>query len=168
MALERKSAEEGIDLSAKQVVFIEKLNSAFKDRHGESAGPGELLSQDTCYVGRLKGVERVYLHTMIDTYGSVAFGFVHTTRQPEAAVAVVHYDVLPFYEAHGLLVKAILTNNGRAYYGTVAHPYERYLELNDIEHFRTKVCSPQTNGFVERFNRTVLDEFFRVVFWQKF
>jgi len=34
---------------------------------------------------------------VIDTYGSFAFGFVHTTKQPEAAVAVVHNDVLPFY-----------------------------------------------------------------------
>lgn len=104
---------------------------------------------------------------MIDTYGSVAFGFLHTTKQPEAAVAVVHNDVLPFYEAHGLPVKAILTDTGREYCGTEAHPYELYLELNDIEHRRTKVRSPQTNGFVERFNRTVLDEFFRVVFRQK-
>jgi transposase InsO family protein len=42
-----------------------------------------------------------------------------------------------------------------------------YLALNDIEHRRTKVRRPQTNGFVERFNRTVLDEFFRIAFRQK-
>lgn len=33
-----------------------------------------------------------------------------------------------------------------------------------IEHRHTKVRSPQTNGSIERFNRTVLDEFFRIVF----
>lgn len=43
-----------------------------------------------------------------------------------------------------------------------------YLALNDIEHRKTKVRRPQTNGFVERFNRTVLEEFFRVAFRQKF
>ena len=43
-----------------------------------------------------------------------------------------------------------------------------YLELNDIEHRRTRVRKPQTNGFVERFNRTVLDEFFRTAFRTKF
>ncbi len=37
-----------------------------------------------------------------------------------------------------------------------------FLALSDIEHRRTKVRSPKTNGFVERFHRTVLDEFFRV------
>ncbi len=59
-------------------------------------------------------------------------------------------------------MKAVLTDNGREFCGTENHPYELYLDLNDIEHRRTKVRSPKTNGFVERFNRTVLDEFFRV------
>ena len=44
------------------------------------------------------------------------------------------------------------------------HLYEIFLELNDIEHRTTKVGNPRTNGFVERFNRTLLDEFFRTCF----
>lgn len=167
LALERKSAEQGIALTAEQVAYIEKLNPSFKERHVESSGPGQLLSQDTFFVGTLKGVGRVYMHTVIDTYGSFAFGFLHTTKQPEAAVSVVHNDVVPFYKEHGIEVKAILTDNGREYCGTEAHPYELYLALNDIEHRRTQVRRPQTNGFVERFHRTVLDEFFRIVFRKK-
>jgi transposase InsO family protein len=65
-------------------------------------------------------------------------------------------------------VVAVLTDNGSEFCGTDTHPYEIYLELNDIEHHRTKVRRPQTNGFVERFNRTVLDEFFRSAFRTKF
>jgi hypothetical protein len=42
------------------------------------------------------------------------------------------------------------------------------LEFSEIEHRRTKVARPRTNGFVERFNRTVLDEFFRETFREKF
>lgn len=167
LALEKKSAEEGFELSADQVAYIEKLNPCFTERHVESSRPGELLSQDTFFVGTLKGVGRVYMHTVVDTYGSMAFGLLHTTKQPEAAVAVVHNEVLPFYEEHGVQVQAILTDNGREYCGTEAHPYELYLELNDIEHRRTKARRPQTNGFVERFNRTVLDEFYRIAFRQK-
>lgn len=113
-------------------------------------------------MGVIKGVGRVYLHAVVDTYGSYAFGFLHTTKQPEAAVAVVHNDVLPFYRDKGLFVETILTDNGREYCGNDTHPYEMYLELNDIEHRQTQVRNPQTNGFVERFNRTVLDEFFRI------
>jgi transposase InsO family protein len=38
------------------------------------------------------------------------------------------------------------------------------LELKDIEHRRTKVANPRINGFAERFNRTILDKFFRETF----
>ena len=110
----------------------------------------------------------MYLHAVVDTYGSYAFGFLHTSSQPEAAVAVLRSDVLPFYEAHGLRVEAVLTDNGTEFCGVADHPYETYLELNDIEHRRTKARNPQTNGFVERFNRTVLEEFFRVKFRERF
>ncbi len=82
--------------------------------------------------------------------------------QPEAAVAVLHNDVLPFYRNLDLPVAAVLTDNGCEFCGTERHPYELYLDLNGIEHRRTRVRSPKTNGFVERFNGTVLDEFFRI------
>ena len=48
------------------------------------------------------------------------------------------------------------------------HLHEIFLEFNDIAHRRTKVATPKTNGFVERFNRTVLDEFFKETFRKKF
>jgi len=168
LKLEQQQAEQAIELSAEQVQFIEKQNPAFRERHVESSGPGELLCQDTFHVGHIKGVGRVYLHVVVDTYGSAAFGFLHTTKRPEAAAAALHNEVLPFYAERDLLVAAILTDNGREFCGTESHPYELYLALNEIEHRRTKVRKPQTNGFVERFNRTVLDEFFRTAFRTKF
>jgi transposase InsO family protein len=167
MKLEEKTLEQKIELTPQQVAMIEKANPAFKERHVESSRPGELLSQDTFYVGYLKGVGKVYLHTVVDTYGSYAFGFLHTSKQPEAAVAVLHNDVLPFYQDQNIQVEKILTDNGREFCGTDSHPFEVYLQLNDIRHKRTKVRKPQTNGFVERFHRTVLDEFFRLAFRSK-
>lgn len=167
LKLEERNLEHQIELSPQQVAWIEKANPCFRERHVESSRPGEVLSQDTFYVGVLKGVGRVYLHAVVDTFGSYAFGFLHTTKQPEAALAVVHNDVLPFYQEKGLAVNAILTDNGREFCGKDTHPYELYLELNDIEHRKTQVRRPQTNGFVERFNRTVLDEFFRIAFRTK-
>ncbi len=111
---------------------------------------------------------KVYLHAVVDTFGSGAFGLLHTGKQPEEAAAVLHNEVLPFYRHHGLPMKSVLTDNGREYCGTDAHPYEVYLALNDIEHRRTKVRHPQTNGFVERLNRSLLDEFLCVTFRQTF
>jgi len=167
LKLEEKAAQKAIELTPEQVAQIEKYNPCFRERHVESSRPGELLSQDTFYVGTLKGVGRVYLHAVVDTYSSYAFGFLHTSKQPEAAAAVLHNDVLPFYKSKGLTIQALLTDNGREFCGKDTHPYEIYLALNDIEHRRTKVRKPQTNGFVERFNKTVLEEFFRIAFRTK-
>jgi transposase InsO family protein len=167
LKLEEQASQKAIPLTPEQVAQIEKYNPCFRERHVESSKPGELLSQDTFYVGTLKGVGRVYLHTVVDTYSSYAFGFLHTTKQPEAAATVLHNDTLPFYKSKGLTIQAILTDNGREFCGKDTHPYEIYLDLNDIEHRRTKVRKPQTNGFVERFNRTVLEEFFRTAFRTK-
>ena len=162
LALETANAGKTLDITPEQAAFLEKLNPCFKERHVESSAPGELLSADTFFAGSLKGVGKVYLHAVVDTFGSYAFGFLHVSKQPEAAVAVLHNDVLPFYHRLDLPVNAVLTDNGREFCGTETHPYELYLDLNGIEHRRTKVRTPRTNGFVERFNGTVLDEFFRV------
>ena len=85
LKLEEKAAQKAIELTPEQVAQIEKYNPCFRERHVESSRPGELLSQDTFYVGTLKGVGRVYLHAVVDTYSSYAFGFLHTSKQPEAA-----------------------------------------------------------------------------------
>ena len=168
LKLEQRAATEKLDLTAEQIRAIEKANPCFRERHVESKRPGELLAQDTFYVGQLKGVGKVYLQAVVDTYGSYAFAYLHTAKVPEHAALVLHNDILPQYQKWGLKVGAVLTDNGREFCGTESHPYEVYLALNDIQHRRTKVKSPRTNGFVERFNRTVLDEFLRPAFRQRF
>ena len=168
LRLEQRALGKQIELTAEQVRAIEKANPCFKERHVESKRPGELLCQDTFLVGNIKGVGKVYLQAVVDTYGSYAFAYLHTGKLPEQAVSVLHNDVLPQYKQWGIEVSAILTDNGREYCGKESHPYELYLALNDIQHRTTKVKSPRTNGFVERFNRTVLDEFLRPAFREKF
>jgi transposase InsO family protein len=167
LRLEEETAEKKINLTAEQIAFIEKQNPCFRERHVESSRPGELLNQDTFFVGHLKGVGKVYLHAVVDTYSSYAFGFLHVSKQPEAAVAVLHNEALAFYLEKGLEVRSVLTNNGKEFCGSEGHPYRLYLQLNDIEQRNSKVGRPQTNGFVERFNRTALDEFFREAFRKK-
>ena len=161
LALERQNAERAIELSPEQAAFLEKLNPCFRERHVGSGRPGELLSADTFLVGTPEGIGRVHLHAVVDTFGSYAFGFLHVSKQPEAAVAAVHNDVLPFYAKLDLPVKAVLTDNGRESCGTERHPCELDLALNGIEHRKTRVGTPRTNGSVERFHGTVLEEFFR-------
>ena len=47
------------------------------------------------------------------------------------------------------------------------HEYALYLAVEDIDHTKTKVKSPQTNGICERFHRTILDEFYKIRFRKK-
>lgn len=162
LKLEQKALNGEVQLGAQDIRALERMNPCFKERHVESRCPGELINQDTFFVGHFKGIGRVYLQTIVDTFGSYGFGYLHTGKLPEHAAAALHLYVLPQYKRWGIPVKAVLTDNGSEFRGTENHPYELYLQLNDIQHRRTKVNSPRTNGFVERFNRTVLDEFFRL------
>ncbi len=169
LRMEEEKSGQDIELTEEQIRLLEKANPCFRERHVESPYPGYLLCQDTFMVGSLKGIGRVYLQAVVDTYGSFAFGKLYTSKLPETAVDVLYDRVLPFYEGQGLKVENILSDNGREYCGRpMIHPYQIFLELSDIEHRRTKVARPRTNGFVERFNRTVLDEFFREAFREKF
>ncbi len=82
-----------------------------------------------------------------------------------SAADLLNERVLPFYEKHALPVLRILTERGTEYCGKVEHhDYQLYLALNDIEHTRTKARHPQTNGIVERFHKTIGNEFYKVAF----
>lgn len=88
---------------------------------------------------------------------------------PVTAVQTLNNDVLPFFEKHGASIIAVLSDNGREYCGRPdRHPYELFLQLEGIEHRTTKVRRHQSNGFVERLHRTLLDEHFRVMGRTKF
>ena len=120
-------------------------------------------------VGTLKGVGRVYLQSVIDCYSRYAFGRLYTSKLPVTAVHTLNTDVLPFFEKEKVKIQTILSDNGREFCGRPdKHPYELFLQLEDIEHRTTKVRRPQSNGFVERLHRTLLDEHFRVMGRKKF
>ena len=165
-ALEKHVAATGAVLTESQLQAIERKQEE-KQAHGEieTEHPGFLGSQDTFYVGTLKGVGRVYQQTYVDTYCKVAHAKLYTSKTPITAADLLNERVLPFYEEHELPVLRILTDRGTEYCGKPEHhDYQLYLALNDIEHTRTKARSPQTNGIVERFHRTILNEFYQVTF----
>jgi transposase InsO family protein len=165
-ALEEKMANENLILTESQVQALErkKHDDAV---HGEieTFHPGYLGSQDTFYVGTLKGVGRIYQQTFVDTYSKVAFAKLYTTKTPITSADLLNDRVLPFFEKHELPMLRILTDRGTEYCGKAeSHDYQLYLAINDIDHTKTKARHPQTNGICERFHKTILQEFYQVTF----
>ena len=163
LRLERATREQKIELSDDQVRHLERFSPEFRERHIEVHHTGELVAVDTFFVGTLKGVGKVYLQSVIDCFSRYAWGRLYTNKLPVTAVHVLNNDVLPFFEAHNARINTVLSDNGREFCGRKDHhPYELFLQLEEIEHRTTRVRRPQSNGFVERLHRTLLDEHFRI------
>lgn len=169
-ALEEKAAQEGIVYTEAQ---LQALETAKQEREHdpdeiETQHSGYLISQDTFYVGYLKGVGRIYQQTVVDTYSSVAFAKVYTSKVSVTAADILNDRVLPFFEEQEIPVLRVLTDRGTEFCGSPErHPYQLYLQLNEIAHSKTRARSPQSNGICERFHQTVLNEFYRVTFRKK-
>ena len=72
---------------------------------------------------------------------------------------------MPVYRQFNISLDRILTDNGREYsthWVNGKHEYETYLKQNHIRHTRIKPRTPQSNGIVERFNRTLLEESYQI------
>lgn len=150
-ALEKHVAERAIVLTEAQVAALERKQED-DVAHGEieTAHPGYLGSQDTFYVGTIKGVGRIYQQTFVDTYSKVAMAKLYTTKTPITGADLLNDRVLPFFAEHGMGVLRILTDWGTEYCGKPeTHDYQLYLALNDIEHTKTQVRHPQTNGICD-------------------
>lgn len=169
LALEEKMATENLILTESQVIALErKKQDDLVSGEIETAHPGYLGSQDTFYVGNLKGVGRIYQQTFVDTYSKVAFAKLYTTKTPITSADLLNDRVLPFFEEQQLPLLRILTDRGTEYCGKAeSHDYQLYLAINDIDHTKTKARSPQTNGICERFHKTILNEFYQVTFRKK-
>ncbi len=163
LRLEGAVKERKVEITEEQVRLLERFSPEFRDRHIETRHTGDLVAVDTFFVGTLKGVGRVYLQSVIDCHSRYAWGRLYTTKLPVTAVHVLNEDVLPFFEKHEAAITTVLSDNGREFCGRPdSHPYELFLQIEGIEHRTTKVRRPQSNGFVERLHRTLLDEHFRI------
>jgi transposase InsO family protein len=168
-ALEEKVAKEGLILTESQLKVMEQ-KALEKEAYGEieTEHPGYLGSQDTFYVGTLKGVGRIYQQTFVDTYSKVACCKLYNMKTSLTAADLINDKVLPLFEKHEVPILRMLTDRGTEYCGKVdEHDYQLYLAVKNIDHTKTKAKHPQTNGIVERFHKTILNEFYQVAFRKK-
>ena len=168
-ALEEKAAAENLVLTEAQLQAMEKAKEQ-REAHGEieTEHPGYLGSQDTYYVGTIKGIGRIYQQTFIDTYAKIGFAKLYTSKHAITAADLLNDRVLPWYEEQSVRLLRILTDRGTEYNGSIEnHEYQLYLAIEDIDHSKTKARHPQTNGICERFHRTIKEEFYDIAFRKK-
>ena len=149
-----------------------RLRARPKPQRYEHAAPGELVHVDVKKLGRIPdgGGHRVHgrakgvrvkkgarpgmacVHNAVDDHSRLAYSEVLADEKKETTAAFWQ-RASDYFASCGITVKRILTDNGPAYRSTV------FAEaLGDVVHKRTRPYRPQTNGKVERFNRTLEQE----------
>ena len=138
----------------------------------EMAKPGELVHIDIKKLGRIPdggghrrlgrqvgtrnngrhGRGYAFLHHAVDDHSRVAYSEILADERGETAAAFWCRARAFFLEA-GVTVIAVLSDNGACYR---SRTFAR--ALGSARHRRTRPYRPQTNGKVERFNRTLASE----------
>jgi transposase InsO family protein len=95
-----------------------------------------------------------HIHTAIDAYSRLAYSEFAGEENTVNCIGFLDRAVT-WFQARGITIERILTDNGNGYRSTLWA--QRCAELG-IAHTRTRPYRPATNGKVERFNRTLLDE----------
>src|SRR5262245_9863096 len=141
-------------------------------RRIETSRPGELVHVDIKKLSRIpvgggwrahgwetrtRNRQRVgydYVHSAIDAYSRIAYSEILPDLDAECCVGFFDRAV-SWFTLHGVTVEAVLTDNGAGY---ISRLWAGLCDELSIEHRRIRPHHPQTNGKVERFNRTLLDE----------
>ena len=104
--------------------------------------------------GKKPAIGHSYLHTALDDHSRLAYTEILPDETRETATAFWH-RAHAFFITAGITVHRVLTDNGSCYR---SHLWRNTLATAGISHKRTRPYRPQTNGKVERFHRTLLDE----------
>ena len=129
-----------------------------------SAGPAELVSLDSFYIGNLKGVGRVYQLTAVDVFTRWAVVAIIAGTPTGAHTARFVAGLVRHWRRHGYPLRAVITDNGPEY---VAGQFRSALASRGIRHVRIPARSPNHNAVVERFQGTMLQECWRPAFHRR-
>ena len=149
-----------------------RLRAKPKPVRYEHPAPGDLVHVDVKKLGRIPdgGGHRVhgrakgnrvkknakpgtaYIHHAMDDHSRLVYSEILTDERKETA-SEFWTRANAYFASCGITVLRVLTDNGSAYW---SHLFAE--TLGTIKHKRTRPYRPQTNGKVERFNRTMAQE----------
>jgi transposase InsO family protein len=130
-----------------------------------AARPGDLVALDSFYVGKLKGIGRVWQFTAVDTHTRWAVvHLVASDHTAQAAAAFIDLAIERFADA-GITMTGVLTDRGPEFRGTA---FTGHIHNLGLRHTWTPPRSPNHNAVCERFQGTVLNEFYRVAFHREY
>ena len=139
----------------------EKLCMAAKNNHVKSNSPGELVSIDTFTVS-IKGLGKIYQYTACDTYSSYGWAKVYYKKTSDNAADFLVNHIL--VNAPAFKIKRVLTDQGVEFYSArhkdVDSYFTRICKRCGIKHTVTKPAHPWTNGYAERLNQTIWQDFY--------
>jgi len=162
--LERHSASRAGLLTERTRRALQKARPTPSRRHVEAKIPGELVCIDCFYIGKLKGVGKVWQITACDAASSYGLAMLFL-GDPRAAVAAEFLDrVVEHFAGAGWPVKRTLTGRGSEFKGA----FDEACKRHEIKHTRTKPRHAFTNGFVERLQGTILHEHWRIEFRRRY
>ena len=121
---------------------------------GRIAGLGHRITGRAGNVNRHQGIGWEALHIAIDDHSRVAYVELLRDESARSATGFLR-RALRWFQAHGVRVRRILTDNGSAY---ISHSFRATCRALRVLHRRTRPYTPRTNGKAERFIQTALRE----------
>lgn len=169
----------GLNNRYKRLVYLEQLKlkgqpvteKALRNiqRHCEKIKhglwPGHIVAIDTFFVGHLKGVGRIYQITGIDLCSRYGWAQLYLNKEHTSAIDFVEQHLIPKFFHNGVDLETILSDNGKEF---TAHKFKQVVADYDIKQYYIRKRTPLLNGYCERFQRTILEEFYQVVFRKRF
>jgi transposase InsO family protein len=140
-------------------------------RRYEAAQPGELGHLDVKKLGRIPpggghrfrgrlggtntGQGYDYIHSLVDDHSRLAYSEVLSDERGATCAGFLR-RAADVFASYGIRLQRVMTDNAFAY--RLSRPFQEALADLEIRHRRTPFRRPQPNGKVERFNRTLLEE----------
>jgi transposase InsO family protein len=147
-------------------------------RRYERDTPGELVHVDIKKLGRIpdgggwrawgrseevrgRGIGYAYVHSAVDDHSRVAYSEIHPD---ERGVTCARFwtRAAAWFADHGIVVTGAMTDNAKAYLG---RDFAAALAATGTRRWSIPPRQPQINGKVERFNRTLLEEWAYARVW---